>query len=183
MRNSLIIIAFASLFTSTTILAQTTKVKVKETENKTKTKTSMGTGMYTAKYSSSFQMGNSKYSAMVLGAWKAYDENKLENMEMGIADTATAILADGTVIKGNKEFANALRAYRGGFSKVSSTVDAWLPVRSIDKKEDVVLIWGTETDTKADGSTQQTELHEVWIFNKDGKLSFFKQYAGQNPKM
>jgi ketosteroid isomerase-like protein len=153
--------------------------------SKTATQTSMADNSnlpYTAMYSSKFQMGNARYSRMVLNAWKAYDNNMLDKIADMIADTVTAIMPDGSIIKGKDNFLNGLKTYRGGFSAATSTVDAWLPVKSTDNGDDFVCIWGTETDTKSDGTTQKVDLHELWGFNKDGKLSFFRQYAGPAPK-
>lgn len=137
---------------------------------------------YTAMYSSKFQMGNAKYSRMVLDAWKAYDDNMLDNVAGFVSDTVTAELPDGTVLKGKENFLNALKGYRGGFTAVKEEVVAWVPLKSLDKGDDLVFIWGTETDTKKDSTTQKTDLNEAWVFNKDGKVVFFKQLAAQAPK-
>jgi ketosteroid isomerase-like protein len=137
---------------------------------------------YTAMYSSNFQMGNSKYSRMVLDAWKAYDDNAFDRITDMIADTVTAIMPDGSMIKGKEAFLSAIKSYRGGFATAASTVDAWVPIKSTDKGDDIVCIWGSETDTKSDGTSQKVDLHELWAFNKDGKLFFFRQFAGPAPK-
>lgn len=137
---------------------------------------------YTAMYSSKFQMGSSKYSRLVLNAWKAYDDNTLDNIANFVADSITATFPDGTVIKGKENFLNGIKAYRSGFSAVKSDVDAWLPVKSLDKGDDLVCIWGRETETKNDGTVQKSDLHEVWAFNKDGKVVYLRQFAAQAPK-
>ena len=93
---------------------------------------------YTAMYSSKFQIGNAKYSRMVLDAWKAYDDNMLDNIAGFVSDTVTAVLPDGTLLKGKENFLNALKAYRGGFTTVKDEVVAWVPVKSLDKGDDIV---------------------------------------------
>ena len=175
--------------TSTSIInAQDTKVKVSDTKVKMKTKMPAGGAKastmmpYKATYSSNFQIGNSKYSKMVLDAWKAYDENTFDNSSFDfISDTIRATMSDGTVIKGKEKFMDAIKGFRGGFSSAKSEVAAWIPVKS-DKHDDLVLIWGTETDTKNDGTSTKSDIHEIWGFNKDGKLNFFKQYMAPSPK-
>ncbi len=127
-------------------------------------------------------MGNPKYSAIVLNAWKAYDDNTLDSSNDFIADTLSATLADGTVLKGKDSFISAIKSFRSGFASAKSEVVAYMSVKSIDKGDDIVFIWGTETDTRSDGGTQKTDLQEVWAFNKDGKVSFFKQFMAQAPK-
>src|SRR5689334_21913682 len=90
---------------------------------KAKSKGAMQTSMqdnsglpYTAMYSSNFQMCNAKYSRMVLNAWKAYDDNMLDGIGDAIADTVTAIMPDGSIVKGKDAFLNGIKSYRGGFS-------------------------------------------------------------------
>lgn len=137
---------------------------------------------YTALYSSQFQMADPKYSAIVLNAWKKYDDNMLDATKDFLADTMSATLPDGTVLKGRDSFIQRIKSFRGGFTSAKSEVVAYMSVRSIDKGDNIVFIWGTETDTKSDSTLQKTDLHEVWGFNKDGKVDFFKQFMSQSPK-
>ncbi len=183
------LILFCFAIASISIInAQDTKVKV--SDNKVKTKTKMTAGHtnastmmpYKATYSSNFQIGNSKYSKIVLDAWKAYDDNTFDKLSSDIiSDTVRAIMSDGTVLQGKDKFMNAIKEFRGGFSSAKSDIAAWIPVKS-DKQDDLVLIWGTETDTKNDGTSSKSEVHEIWGFNKAGKVSFFKQYMAQPTK-
>ncbi len=62
-------------------------------------------------------------------------------------------------------------------SSASSVIQAWVPLKSVNRNEDWVAIWGTETDTYADGKKDIKDLHEIWRFNKDGKVVFMKQFA------
>ncbi|HEV7621240.1 MAG TPA: hypothetical protein VGO09_05885 [Flavisolibacter sp.] len=151
-------------------------------KTKEKTKGSNPSFAYTASYSSQFALGSQDYSSVVLNAWKGYDNNTWDVMADNISDTVTAMLFDGTVIKGKDNFLNGIKGYRGSFSAVNSTVEAWLPVKSLDRDQQWVCIWGTETDTKADGSTQKIALHELWRFNKDGKVDYLRQFTQQLPK-
>jgi hypothetical protein len=52
-----------------------------------------------------------------------------------------------------------------------------MPLKSVDRNEDWVAIWGTETDTYTDGKTDKKDIHEIWRINKDGKVDFIKQYS------
>lgn len=181
MKQVFTILAVAFFFS----LSITTHAQSAKGKSKSAMQTSMSENSdmpYTAMYSSKFQMGNPKFSHMVLNAWKAYDDNMFDNMGDLIADTVTAIMPDGSVIKGKDAFLNGIKSYRGGFSSAKSTVDAWVPLKSVDKGDDIVFIWGGETDTKTDGTTQKVDLHEIWAFNKDGKLFFFRQFSGPAPK-
>jgi len=51
-----------------------------------------------------------------------------------------------------------------------------MAVKSTDRNEHWVLIWGTETDTYKNGKVDSTELQETWRFNQDGKANLVLQY-------
>lgn len=160
-------------------LAQNQKLKVKD-KGEVNSKTDKNLP-YTAYYSSHFEMGNPHYAAQVLDVWKEYDNNSWDHLGNLLADTVTAILMDGTVIKGKENFLSAIKAYRGSFPTAKSDVAAWLVVNSIDQKKQTVCIWGDETDTKSDGTKQSVSLHELWFFNKDGKVDLLRQFIEQTP--
>ncbi|MDQ6755902.1 MAG: hypothetical protein M3004_03115 [Bacteroidota bacterium] len=159
------------------------KIKIKDDNGKIKIKN--GKGMmnnypYTAAYSSNFIMGNPAHAKMVLDMWKDYDDNQFTRHDM-LADTVKVYLPDGTVISGKQNSLSGLSAYRSGFASATSTVDAWMPLKSVDRNENWVAIWGSEKDTNKDGSVTSTEIHEIWRINKDGKVDYIKQYAGKTP--
>jgi hypothetical protein len=122
--------------------------------------------------------GKNDYSKTILNAWKLYDDNRLDDIAMIIADTINAFMPDGSMIKGKDNFLSAMKTYRSGFSSVVSTVAAVTTLKAGNiPEQEVTVIWGTETDIKKDGTTQKMNLHELWFFNKDGMVSQFYQYA------
>ncbi|MBD0331970.1 MAG: hypothetical protein ICV66_04885, partial [Chitinophagaceae bacterium] len=125
------------------------KVKVKSDEGKMKMKGEgqMGNLPYTVGYSSNFIIGNPAYTRKVLELWKDWDENMLERHPDYFADTVNMIFADGTNVKGATNALNAAKQYRGSLASVESTIDAVMAVRSVDRNEDWVLVWGTGTET------------------------------------
>lgn len=136
---------------------------------------------YTANYSADFKIGDSKYSKMILDLWKDWDDNALSRHDY-FADTITGNFADGSEVKGKEAFQKAANEYRGMFSQVKSNVHAWVPLYVNDKKETVVCIWGQEEYTKKDGTTGINNLHEVWWFNKDNKISYIRQWMAKEPE-
>lgn len=134
---------------------------------------------YKAGYSSDFKMGNPAYSKMVLELWKDWDDNAFDKHVDYFSDTLVMYLPDSTVVKGKAENLANAKKYRGGMTSAKSIVHAWLPLYSNDKKENVVCIWGTETDTWPDGRVEVRDLHEVWSFNKDGKVAAMRQWASK----
>jgi hypothetical protein len=130
---------------------------------------------YKAAYTSDFKIGNPAYSKMVLELWKDWDDNTFDKHDY-FADTVVFYLPDSTVVKGKAENLASAKKYRGGMDSAKSVVHAWVPLYSNDRKENAVCIWGTEKDTWPDGRVVVRDLHEVWWFNKDGKVSAIRQW-------
>lgn len=138
---------------------------------------------YTASYSSSFEMGNPAYSASILqGSWKDWENNKLENMKDWVADTIVAFQSDNSMIRGVDSLMADWKRARAKYSSVIDTIDAVFPVYSTDKKENWVLVWATEINTKTDGTKDTVSLMETWRINKDGKADFLLQYDRNDRK-
>ncbi len=138
--------------------------------------------LYKATYSSDFKAGKSALANRILEVWKDWDDNQLDRHDY-FADTLTMMFSDGSVIKGKKENFEAAKKYRNGFTKVVSTVHAWMPLTSNDRKEDVVCIWGNEVNTLPDGKEETRDIHEVWWFNTDGKVSMMRQWTAKFGKL
>ena len=125
-------------------------------------------------------LGNQAYSQKVLWAWKYYDENTLDKAADLFADTVIASLPDGTVFQGKEAMLKSLKEYRNSFASAVSTVDACVTLKSPDMPgNNVVSIWGMETDTNKDGTVSKVHLNEVWFFNKAGKVVQFHQMAAK----
>ena len=157
------------------------KVKIKDENGKMKMKNDKGMMMdypYKANYSSNFAMGNPAHAKMILNLWKDWDDNAFDRHDY-MADTLVMFFPDGTMAKGKQEALDGAKKYRGGMTSAKSTLDAWMPLRSTDKKEDWVAVWGSETDTWADGKTETRDIHEIWRINKDGKVDWMKQFTAK----
>lgn len=133
---------------------------------------------YTASYSSNFKMGKADQAAKILEVWKDWDDNQLGRHDY-FADTLIMMFSDGGTLRGKQANMDAATKYRAGFSKVVSTIHAWVPLNSVDRNDDMVCIWGQEVNTKPDGTSETRDLHEVWWFNKDGKISMVRQWAAK----
>jgi hypothetical protein len=53
-----------------------------------------------------------------------------------------------------------------------------MSLKSLDKDENVVCVWGNETFIDKDGKEYSQRVHEVWGFNSAGKVSMMLQYSG-----
>ncbi len=161
------------------------KTKMKDDDSKMKMKSDgMNSPMpspYTASYSSKFVIGNPAHTNMIVDMWKDWDENALDRHDYW-SDTVSIFLPDGTVMKGKAASLEGAKKFRGSLASSKSTIDAMVPLRSTDRNEDWVAMWGTETNTWADGKVETRDIHEIWKINKDGKISMVRQFAATTPK-
>lgn len=133
---------------------------------------------YTATYSSKFEIGDRKNAETVLAAWKAFDDGVLSTAKGLFADTVTLILRDGTRMSGPRDSIIAgSQVYRDMYSSVKSTVHAFVPLKSTDKDENWLCVWGVETSTSKQGKTDSVGLQETWRLNKDGKINLLYQFG------
>src|SRR5258708_3334441 len=107
---------------------------------------------YDIQYSSKFIMGNPKYAENVLTLWKDYDNGNLSAHKDLFADSMTAYLGNGVTMHASRDSIIAgIQKHRNMMSAAVDRVDAVMAVKSTDKNEDWVLIWGMETDTYKNG--------------------------------
>ncbi len=158
------------------------KIKIKDEEGKVKMKGDdvMNTpNSYTPTYSSNFVIGNPAHSKMIVDLWKDWDDNAFDRHDY-YADDLMMILPDGTVMKGKAANIEGAKKYRSGLTSSRSTIDAWVPLKSTDRNENWVAMWGTETNTWPDGKVEVRDIHEIWRINKDGKVDMMRQYGAQH---
>jgi hypothetical protein len=133
--------------------------------------------LYKASYSSNFKMADQAYADKILTLWKDFENNTLDNHIAWFADTVSMTWSNGTTVKGKADNLAGAKKYRGSISNYKVTIDAWLSLKSVDRDQNVVCVWGTEEFTTADGKKVKQSLQEVWGFNKDGKVDLMLQYA------
>ena len=122
-------------------------------------------------------MGDPAYSATILqGSWKDWEENKLDNMKSWVADTIVAFQSDNSMVEGADSLMARWKRGRAEFTSVKDSINAVIPVYSTDKKENWVLVWATEINTKADGTKDTIAIMETWRMNKDGKADLLLQF-------
>lgn len=138
---------------------------------------------YPVMYSSSFAIDDPKNAETVLNFWKAYDNGTLGSAKDAFADSFEVHLAEGVTMKLSRDSTiGAVQSYRNMFASVTSTVTAVMAVKSTDKGEHWVLIWGMEKDTHKNGKSDSVDLQETWRFNASGKADVMYQYALHPPK-
>lgn len=130
---------------------------------------------FTPEYSANFIMMPANNSETVLALWKDWKDGDLSKSRAHFADSISLFLADGSQMVGpTDEIMKGMQEYRSSFSGMEVNVDAVFAVRSVDKNENWVTIWGTEKQTK-DGKTEPVSLQETWRFNNKGKIDLMFQ--------
>jgi hypothetical protein len=167
------------LFTALTVALFSCHSEEKKEPESKNTKTEVSPTLpYTATYSSKFEMGDAKHSEAILSAWKAWDDGNLQASRKLFADTMHFYLRDGSEMHGPTDSTIAgAQAYRNTFAMVKSTVHAYMPLKSTDKNNNWVCIWGTEVSTDKQGKVDSIGLQETWRFNKEGKIDLLYQFG------
>jgi hypothetical protein len=132
---------------------------------------------YMPSYSSSFKMGNTDYSAMIVqGSWKDWEKNTMDNMKSWVADTCVIFTSENNMVRGADSIQALWKRHRASYTSVIDTLNAVVPLYSTDKNENWVLVWATEIDTDLKGKTDTAAVMETWRINKDGKADLLYQY-------
>jgi hypothetical protein len=143
----------------------------------TKTETPAVSYSLPISYSSSFEMGDPKYSAMIVqGSWKDWSDNNMDNMKSWLADTVVAYQSDNLIARNADSLIAQWKRERAQLSVSIDTIDAVMSVHSIDKNENWVLCWARAFGTKLDGTKDTVAVMETWRINKDGKADLLLQY-------
>ena len=61
-------------------------------------------------------------------------------------------------------------------------VQAWIPVHSVDKNEDWVLVWSTAYTTDLKGKVDSANYQDTWKINKDGRFEVMYDYQMKSPE-
>lgn len=170
MRKTILFLAVASIFTACS------NEKTEEAKPAEPAKAEV-TLPYKVLYSSSFEMGNPAYAAMILqGSWKDWENNTMGNMKSWIADTIVAFHSNNEMTTGADSLIARWTRGRAEYTTVIDSVHAVIPTYSTDKKENWVMVWAKEINTDTKGKIDTVELMETWRINKDGKADFLLQY-------
>jgi len=133
---------------------------------------------YDISYSSAFTIDDPKNAESVLALWKAYDDGNLSTVKDMIGDSMEVYLSSGAHMKSSRDSTIAgIQGFRNTFKSAVDRVSAVMAVKSTDRNEHWVLIWGTEIDTHKNGKVDSTDLQETWRFGADGKANLLFQYS------
>ena len=128
-----------------------------------------------ASYSTDFALADPALGDKVVALWKHFDNNTLDSVASYFAES---VFQDMPGFKGTMSRDSvmvSIKAYRNSLNSCVSEIDALVPLKASNKEESVVCIWGVET-TEAGGKKMVRDINEAWGFNKDGKVTWIKQY-------
>ena len=167
--TALILCALIACNTATTSTTKDTTVTTQTSSNENVSYA------YPVEYASDFSIGDPKHSQSVLTVWKDYDNNTLDAHKDLFADSIE-FMSSGGDLKGTKDSViNALKAYRGSMTNAVSSVSVVVSLKPKNKDESWVSVWGKEIDTHNNGKIDSVYLNEIWMFNKDEKISYIEQ--------
>ena len=133
---------------------------------------------FTPGYSASFVMDDATNTETVLALWEEWKSGDLSKSRPHFADSVSFFLPDGTSMSGPTDsLIKNMQGYRSSFKGMEVGVDAVFAVKSTDKNENWVTIWGTEIQTSMKGKVDTVSLQETWRFNKAGKVDMMFQAA------
>ena len=150
----------------------------KATETAAEAKANVPANMhgFTADYSASFVMDDATNTETVLALWEDWKKGDLSPSRSRFADSLSLFLADGTSMVGLTDtLLKNMQAFRSSFKGMDMTMDAIFAVKSTDKNEDWVSVWGTEVQTDMNGKIDSVSLQETWRFNNAGKVDLMFQ--------
>lgn len=126
-------------------------------------------------------MDDPKNAETILALWKAYDAGNLSSVKDLLADTVDVYLAGGMHMRSSRDSTiSGIQGFRNTMSAVTDQVNAVMAVKSTDKNEHWVLVWGMEKDTHKNGKVDSVQLQETWRFDGNGKANLLYQFAEKN---
>ena len=174
-------IKFISFIVLAVIVSCNSGMPVTSTDSNAVSKTDAGkkevSYPYTINYSSQFEYADPEKGKTVLDAWKDFDNNTLDQSKDKFADTVEMQFPGMKLRASRDSFFVVTKSYRNLYHSVKASVDVVMSTRSTDKKADWVLVWGREIKTDKKNVTDTTEVHEVWGFNKEGKIISLEQFV------
>jgi hypothetical protein len=134
---------------------------------------------YAPRYENGFEAGRSEYIKVVLDIWKEYETGDVRKKSKSFADSVTFIFRDEEY-KGKKD--SVLSKYkkrRDNYSYVQNHIDSWMPAYAKDHDDYWVFLWGRQDCTDKEGGFKALQVHEIWRFNKEGKINFMQEYVSR----
>jgi hypothetical protein len=127
-------------------------------------------------HSNEFEKGQPQHAMRVLQVWRQYETGNVKKESASFSDSIRFILPD-VVWNGKKDSVLSLyQKRREGYSNMQSFVYSWMPVHVSDEGDDMVWVWGLYDGTRKNGQRDYAIVHEVWRFDRNGKIKELEQF-------
>ena len=131
---------------------------------------------YPMAYSAKFKFIDPEKGKMVLNFCKNFENNTIDNSKSIFADKVSIDLPK-LKLKGNRDSVlSAIKLYRNSFTSFKTELDVVMSVKSTDKGDDWILVWAIDEYTDKDNVKHRIKYQQVWLLNKEGKISFMEQF-------
>ena len=131
---------------------------------------------YSPVYSNSYRPATGKLAQAVLNFWKEYETGDVLHTAGSFADSIVFILPD-TILKGsNASVLEAFKRKRSTYTDMQCYVDSWMPLQETSRSDELVFLWGRQDGTSKGGKRIYRVLHEIWRFDRKGKIIQLEQY-------
>jgi len=136
---------------------------------------------YTPSYSANFVAGSVEATETVMSLYRAWDDNKLDDVAGSFSDSVNMYFWDGSELVTTKDSMKAaMKSYRDNYSSMETKLNAVVSVKESEKNEEWVLVWLNEIRKDKSGKVDSTQMQETWGLDKNGKVRTLYQY-GQTP--
>lgn len=125
---------------------------------------------------SEFETGDPKNSKTVLEIWRQFETGNLMSTGNKFADSISLVFKDKIYFGKRDSILAIYKERRDAYENVQCYVDSWLPVHAKQTGDDLVLLWGRQDCISQNKKRDYLVLHEVWSFNRQGKIRSLVQY-------
>jgi hypothetical protein len=131
---------------------------------------------YSAIYSNGFKTGSYKNLKTVTEIWREYENGDITKTASNFADSLTVVYPDKVLNGTTDSVLREIKRIRDSYLTVQCFIYSWMPARAKDNNDDWVFIWGRQEFTDKAGKLKIAEVHEIWQFDKKGKITLMQQY-------
>lgn len=125
---------------------------------------------------SEFEPGNPVYAKTVLEIWRQFETGNLMSTANKFADSITLTFKDNIYTGKRDSILAIFKNRRDAYTDVQCYVDSWQPVHAKQTNDDLVLLWGRQDGIIHNKKRDYLVLHEVWSFDRKGKIRSMIQY-------
>jgi hypothetical protein len=171
---------FLSAFFVLSFMACNTETTTPETEPSAEPQANVPANLsgFTPSYSVSFVMDDAANTEKVIALWADWRSGDLSQTANYFADSVTIVFADGNSVSGTSDdVLKIAQEVRNSYKGMEVGIAAAFAVKSTDRDEHWVSIWGSEIQTDASGKVDTISLQESWRFNQAGKADLMLQSA------